>query len=395
MSTPKPPPARPRRARLPLFMATGAGLIILFGGVLLHRTTAGGEVTALAAAPKGVSVVTASSTTWRPSRRYIGTLEPWLTARVGPQLISAYVDTVLVRPGAAVKRGAVLATLDCRNASAMEKAISLQARALEATQGAISNEAARVAGLLDGGYASPNEVELKQADSASKQAQLLALQAQMLGSSLQVSDCVLRAPFDAEISDRQADPGAFVRPGSTLLTAIDRSTVRVSAEVPEADFDAVAPGTPVRLKLLATSATRDGLIARRAPSADVSTRTIHVELDLPNPDRSLPVGTTVELSLDVGEPKPALELPIASASVRGRRANVFVVEGGVAHARTLDVMGETQGRLFVDPKGLPAGAQVVTLGRTGLREGDAVAAKPDALSQRGATQTAQAEGAKR
>ena len=55
---------------------------------------------------------------FRPSRTYVGTMEAWLSASIGPQLVSAYVDTVLVRPGAVVKRGEVLATLDCRDASA-------------------------------------------------------------------------------------------------------------------------------------------------------------------------------------------------------------------------------------------------------------------------------------
>src|SRR5213082_3135264 len=48
-------------------------------------------------------------------------------ARVGPQYVSAYVGTVLVRPGAVVKRGEVLATLDCRNASAATREIAARA----------------------------------------------------------------------------------------------------------------------------------------------------------------------------------------------------------------------------------------------------------------------------
>jgi RND family efflux transporter MFP subunit len=396
----QPAPNKPARSRVPLVLCGGTALAVALGAVMLRRARDEANDVALSAAPKGVSVIEATASTWRPSRRYIGTLEPWLTARIGPQLISGYVDTVLVRPGAAVKRGEVIATLDCRNASAVEKAITMQARALESTQAAVANEAARVSALLDGGFASANEVELKQAESASKQAQLLALQAQMMGSSLQVSDCILRAPFDAEIADRQADPGAFVRPGSTLATAIDRATVRVSADVPESDFEAVTPGTAVKLRMLASGAERTGTIARRAPAADASTRTIHVEIDLPNADRSLPVGTTAEVLIDVGAPKPAVALPIAAASVRGKRANVFVVEGTVAHARTVDVLGEALGRLYVDPKGLAERAQVVTLGRSTLRDGDAVTAKSDGAGREAAalapprpdasTQTAQA-----
>ena len=62
---------------------------------------------------------------YQPSRVYVGTLEAWLTASIGPQLVSAYVDTVLVRPGAVVKRGEVLATLDCRDASAASQGVAM------------------------------------------------------------------------------------------------------------------------------------------------------------------------------------------------------------------------------------------------------------------------------
>ena len=63
--------------------------------------------------------------------RRTGTVEPWISAKVGPQYVSAYVDTVLVRPGAVVKRGRVLATLNCQNPAAMTRAIAEQARAVD------------------------------------------------------------------------------------------------------------------------------------------------------------------------------------------------------------------------------------------------------------------------
>src|SRR6185437_6760947 len=172
------------------------------GGGLFLRSRSRVNKVALAASPKGVTVVEAKAAAFRPRRRYVGTVEPWVEAKVGPQLVSAYVDTVLVRPGAIVKRGDVIATLDCRSTSTQSREVEMQARSVAAMQAALAKEAGRVKGLLAGGYASPNEVELKEADSASKQAKLLALQAQLQGTSLQVNDCVLRAPFDGEIADR-------------------------------------------------------------------------------------------------------------------------------------------------------------------------------------------------
>jgi RND family efflux transporter MFP subunit len=344
------------------------------GGFLLHRAESGVNEVALADEPKGVTVVETRATTFRESRRYVGTLEAWLSAKIGPQLASGYVDTVLVRPGALVKRGDVIATLDCRNASTANQAVAMQARALEQRQKASAREAQRLGELLDGGYASPNEVEQKQASAAASEAQMQALLAQAAGKSLEVNDCVLRAPFDGEIAARLVDPGSFVRPGAALVHLVDRSMVRLSVDVPESDFDAVAPKTVVTLKLLSTGRELTGEVARRAPAADPSTRTVRFEVDIPNKDHAIPVNTTAQIHVDVGEPVAATEIPLLSARVKGKTASLFVVEDSVAQARTASVLGERGGSLFVKPD-LPAGAHVVTQGRSLLADKDKVAAK--------------------
>lgn len=337
----------------------GLVLLVLAGGrFLLHRAESGTSKVAMNAEPKSVAFVLAKeSLTFRPTRRYIGTLEPQLSARIGPQLASGFVDTVLVRPGASVKRGEVLATLDCRNASTASRAIALQARALSERQKAADREASRMGELLDGGYASANEVDQKQAQAASNEAMVQALAAQASGKALEVDDCVLRAPFDGEVTLRTADPGTFLRPGATILEVVDRSLVRLVGEVPEIDFEAIAPATPARIRLLANGKEITGTISRRAPAADRSTRTIHFEIDLVNASREIPVGTTAEVTIDVGEAGPATEIPI-SAKARGKSGTVFVVEGSTAQKTVVPILGERGGSLFVKTD-LPAGARVV------------------------------------
>ena len=360
--------------RLPLGIAVGTAAIALLGVLLVMRAREHVNHVALESEAKGVTVVEARSAQYRPFRRYIGTIEPWIEAKVGPQLISAYVDTVLVRPGDVVKRGQVIATLDCRNASASSRAVAMQARAIQTEQEAIAHEASRIAELKEGGFASPNEIEKHAADSASKQAELMETQAKMQRATLEVNDCVLRAPFAGEVASRTVDPGAFVHPGSPVATVVDRNNVRVTAEVPEADFDVVAANTPVRIRALSTNRELRAKVARRSPAADLATRTVHLEIDVPDPDRSLPVGTTAELIIDVGQPAPATEVPLTTASIRGSKATLFVVQGRIAHKAVYGVLGERGGSLFVDPK-LAAGAQVVTEGRALLQDGDRVEAK--------------------
>ena len=370
----RPAPADPprRSARVPLALGGGTALIVLGGLFMFVRARGAENGVALAAAPKPVTVVEARSSAYRETRRYVGTVAPWVAANVGPQLVSAYVDTVLVRPGATVSRGQVIATLDCRNASATNQAIAMQARSLAATQAALADRAARLSTLLKSGFAALDAVEMKRAESEAQQAQLLGVKAQMLGSSLQVHDCVLRSPFDGEVAARFVDPGAFARPGVPVAQVVDRKTVRVTADVPEPDFPFVAPGTPVRLRLLSTGAEVKSVVARRAPAADVSTRTVHVEVDLPNRDQQYPTGTTAELVLDVGQPVPATEIPLAAAAIRGKQATVVVVDRQVAHRRTVAIKGESGSSLFTDAD-LRPGEQVVLEGREALADGDRVA----------------------
>jgi RND family efflux transporter MFP subunit len=369
-------PIDPRRRRFAMptiAMLGGIGVVLLVGGVLYVRATGSVNKVALASAPKPVSAVVAQKATYQPSQRYVGVVEPWVEAKVGPQLVAAYVDTVLVRPGDAVARGAVIATLDCRDVSAANQAVAAQARAIAAQQQASASEAQRTSSLLAGKYVSQNEVDQKQADALSKSAQVVALQAQAAGTSLQVNDCVLRAPFDGEVALRQADPGAFVRPGVPIATLVDRHVVRITAEVPEEDFDKVAPGTPIQLHFLANNKTVDAVISRRAPSADPGTRTAHIEIDLPDPDRSVPTWTTAELELHVGTPIAATSIPMTAATVRGDKARIFTVENGIAHSRDAKLLGERDGVVFVAPDSLAAGTQVVSEGHTVLDDNDRVA----------------------
>jgi multidrug efflux pump subunit AcrA (membrane-fusion protein) len=154
--------------------------------------------------------------------------------------------------------------------------------------------------------------------------------------------------------------------------------VRIVADAPEADFAVVEAGTPAQLEVEATGARLTGAVSRRAPAADEGTRTIHFEIDLPNAGHALPVGATARLTIEVGERKPATEVPLRAATVRGDQATLFVVRDGVARRVVVPMLGESGGTLYVDPK-LPAGSAVVVEGRALLDDGDKVAARESTL----------------
>jgi multidrug efflux pump subunit AcrA (membrane-fusion protein) len=148
----------------------------------------------------------------------------------------------------------------------------------------------------------------------------------------------------------------------------------VTADAPEVDFDVINPGTKVTVHVVSTNRDLTATISRRAPSADPSTRTVHFELDVSDPEKSIPVGTTAEVRIEVGAPAPATMVPLSAATVRGNKVSVFVIEGDLAHVRIVPLKGELSGKLYLDPQ-LAAGARVVTEGRSLLGEGDRVAAR--------------------
>ena len=73
----------------------------------------------------------------------------------------------------------------------------------------------------------------------------------------------------------------------------------------------------------------------------------------------------------MGSAAPALQIPLSAAAVRGDKASLFYVDAGLAHLRTLMVLGEIAGQLYLEPK-LAAGSLVVGEGRALLQDGDKV-----------------------
>lgn len=366
------PPARKRVALTIVIGAVTLGALAF--GLYLRAVSRTNKVT-LSSAPKPVTVVKAKQASYRPSHTYVGSLDPWAVAKVGPQYVSAYVATMLVRPGDLLKAGQVLATLDCRSSSAASKAVAASAKSLSERQAALSHQVDRMKQMMNGGFASANEVEQMTAKSSSEIAELESLRASLSTKTLEVDDCIQRAPFDGEVVERLVDPGVYVRPGNAVAVVLDRRIIRVAASAPEADFNIVAPGAQVEIDIAAINRKLSAEISRRAPGADATTRTVDFEIDVPNEKRELPSKATATLTIPVGHPQDASRVPSLAANLRGQKATIFVVKDSVASRQTVSVLGEAGGQLYVAPGDLPAGALVVTEGRALLDDGDRVAAK--------------------
>lgn len=197
----------------------------------------------------------------------------------------------------------------------------------------------------------------------------------------------VRAPYDGIITARFADPGALIQVATSsattaipLFTIMDLSTVRIYANVPQDDSPWIEPGKTKATVVVKELPDRSfkGIITRSTLALDPSTRSLLVELDLPNPDHALRPGTYAELSLGVREIPNALVLPPQAVISGPKGKSVFIIEHGKARAVPVQT-GISNGKWIEITKGLQGDEDVVVVGKRKLLEGAIVQASPFTL----------------
>jgi RND family efflux transporter MFP subunit len=144
----------------------------------------------------------------------------------------------------------------------------------------------------------------------------------------------IRAPFAGVVTRRAVDTGHFVQPvggpkAEALFTVVHLDKVRVPVEVPEADAAAVHKGQKATVRVPALNASFDGTVSRTAGALEPASRTLRVEIDLPNPDRRLTPGmyATARISAEMPE---AWVLPANAVVKQAEQVVVFVYRAGKA-----------------------------------------------------------------
>lgn len=189
------------------------------------------------------------------------------------------------------------------------------------------------------------------------------------------------APFSGTITARFADPGALIQAATgsatqatPLFTLMALDTVRIYANVPQESAGYVKPGTKAVLsgrELAGKDITAP--VTRTTEALDPATRTLLVEIDIPNKDHALQPGMYLNVTLHLQERQNALAVfPAAIVSSPANSARfVFVVEQG--RARQVPVTtGADDGRWVEIREGLTGSEEVVVVGKAGLVEGQAV-----------------------
>jgi RND family efflux transporter MFP subunit len=188
----------------------------------------------------------------------------------------------------------------------------------------------------------------------------------------------IEAPFDGVVTRRNVDTGQLTRPGSEAdpLFIVERSDVVTAVlDVPEVYAIDVDPGDRVTVALQALKdrgKAVEGTVTRTAWALDPKTRTLHVEVDLPNPGGLLRPGLYAYATVVAEEHPEVLTVP-AAAVFRGEKDQAFcvVVVAGKARRRPIGV-GLTDGTRTEVASGLDGGEAVVKAYAASLTDGQPV-----------------------
>jgi RND family efflux transporter MFP subunit len=321
-------------------------------------------VTAQTAVPS-VSVVQPKPTA--PAQEIIlpGNIQPFISspiyARTDGYLKNWYFDI-----GAHVKAGEMLATIQTPEVDQqLEQARSNLATAqanLELAQ--ITRD--RYQGLLKKHAVAQQDVDNAVGTYNANKAIVDADMANVRHYEALVSFEKVYAPFDGVIIARNTDIGDLINSGSNtaprtdLFDIVQPGTLRVYVNVPEEYARGIKPGETGADIMLAEFPGEKftGNLVRTADAINVTTRTLLVEIDVPNPKGTLLSGSYAEAHLKIPGQGSTFLIPVSALIFRSEHLQVGIVRNGKS-VLTDVIPGHDLGSEIEIVSGLKADDQIV------------------------------------
>jgi RND family efflux transporter MFP subunit len=216
------------------------------------------------------------------------------------------------------------------------------------------------------------------------QAQVETFRAALTLARTNLANTRLLAPFAGYVAQRNLDQGAAVSAQSSgttntsvgIILLQDIKSVKVQLEVPERDIGRVKVGGPVRVtadpykgELFA------GSIARVVHNLDPRSRTMGVEVEIPNPDTRLKPGMFARVEAVVETRTGVLSVPMETLRVGEGPPLVMVVRNGVVETVPVQ-LGAADAKGIEIVKGLSEREQVILQGKDLVRQGQKVRTTP-------------------
>lgn len=294
-------------------------------------------------------------------------------SRVDGYLKKWYVDI-----GDHVQEGQILADIEAPQVDAELRMAQAQLELAQANLALAQSNSVRSQELFQNNVNSQKELDTVVATEQVQKATLDNAAAALTSAQDMKGFEQIRAPFAGTITARYIDVGSLVSSGSArtvqkLFDLAQSDPVRVFVNVPQADVSSVQAGTPATITVDEfPGQTFAGKVARDAGAFDLSSRTLLLEIDVPNPDGRLYAGMYAHAKLALKNPAPALLVPDNSILIDSRGVRVLVVDA----SNKIRVKPVTLGRDFGTKSeilgGLEATDRVVQNPTEALQEGMAV-----------------------
>ena len=323
---------RPRRRLLAaLLIIAGLGLGIYFLAIY-PRLQNSRELAALAAAAQEKSVMVVKPTQTDATAPLIlpGNIEANRSASIYAR-VDGYLKQWYVDIGDHVHQGQVLADIEAPQIDASLREAQAQLELAQANLKLAQTNSARSQQLFTNKVNSQQELDTVLATGQVEQANRDHAAASLENAEQMKNYEQVRAPFDGVVTARYVDVGSLVTSGSVktvqkLFDLAQSDPVRVFVNVPQSDVDRVKPGTSATVKVDEyPNETFTGKVARDAGAFDQASRTILLEVDVPNPDARLYAGMYARVTLSAPNPNPLLYLPDNTILIDSKGTRVATV----------------------------------------------------------------------
>ena len=178
--------------------------------------------------------------------------------------------------------------------------------------------------------ASEEQVEASKANVQSAQSQLALAQAKRQHDQVLFDYSKITAPFAGIVTQRFANLGTLVQAGTTSSTQAmpivklsQDDLFRLVIPVPESYVRYIRIGDPVSVSVPSLNRTVPGKVARFSVDVKEDTRTMHTEVDVPNPDHLLIPGLYAEATMTLDQKGNALAVPLQAVDHEGDRTNAW------------------------------------------------------------------------